>query len=55
MESLIVLFTNVLGLIDSINLINVLNIDISLLDLILGCIIIYAMCIVIYYEVIKEG
>lgn len=55
MESFIDLFTNVLSLVDSISLIDIFNVNISLLDLLLGCIVIYAMCIVIYYGVIKKG
>ena len=55
MESLIGLFKDILGLFDSISLIKIFNIDLSLLYLIVGCIVIYAMCIVIYYGVIKKG
>lgn len=55
MESLIGLFKDVLGLIDSISLIKIFNIDLSLLDLTVGCIVIYVMCIVIYHGIIKKG
>ena len=55
MESFIGLFKDILDLIDSINLIKIFNIDLSLLDLLLGSIVVYVLCIVIYYGVIKKG
>ena len=55
MESFIGLFKDVLGLIDSISLIKIFNIDLSLLDLTVGCTVIYVMCIVVYYGIIKKG
>lgn len=55
MGNFIDLFSQILGLIDGINLIKIFNYDLSLLDLTVGSIVLYVVCIVIYYGVIKKG
>ena len=55
MESFVGLFKDVLSLVDSISLVKIFNIDLSLLDLLLGSIVVYVLCIVIYHGIIKKG